>query len=145
MKQSTFLTEKWKLPGLILFLLYWCGCVQKESMSHLELGALVSVAWWVETVTFLEPRHEGCRPLSPPWKLWMVNIWKMFIAGVADNLASWLNQEMRKDLTPLLWWLWVGWEASPDPETAFSSMCAHDWAWAKDLTCKLSNVTNPEQ
>lgn len=93
-----FFTEKWKLPSFILFLLYLCGCTQKESISHPELKALVSVAWLVETVTFLEPGHEGCRALSPPWKLWMVSIWKMFIAGVADNLVSWLNQEMRKDI-----------------------------------------------
>lgn len=93
-----FFREKWKLPSLILFLLYWCGCMQKESISHPELRALVSVALLVETVTFLEPGQEGYRALSPPWKLWMVSIWKMFVAGLADSLVSWFNQEMRKDI-----------------------------------------------
>lgn len=35
----------------------------------------------------------------------MVNIFQVFVAGVADLLVSQLNQWLRKDLAPLLWHL----------------------------------------
>lgn len=67
-----------------------------------------------------------------------VHCWNSWQSGVVVKSR---NEEGHS----LLWCLWMGWEASTDPKTAFSSMCALYRVLAKDLTWNLSNSTNPEQ